>query len=183
MAYRRGPSVKDNRPLEGITPKDNRFRSVSSRLARSSGLRSQRRSLRVRSLQSGMRRSTRRSRRSSRLWWLRLSWRSRRSACLWRLWRTLLLARRRSRLPLRSCWSRLRHKGGAATLFWTRILCPLRVSSDLGRPFLDRGRLLFWLLLTTSPGAREPHSRMGGLPCGYPRRREQASNGAWITVY
>ena len=126
---------------------DNRFRPAGSRLARSSGLRSQRRSLRGRSLQSGMRRSTWRSRRSSRLWWLRLSWRSRRSAGLRRLRRTLLLARRRSRLPLRSCWSRLRQKGGAATFFGrarplVRDLSPWPTLSHRGVGFFTRwGRI------------------------------------------
>jgi hypothetical protein len=89
------PSVQDNRRKHG-DDEDNCFRPASSRLARSSGLRSQRRGLRGRSPPGGMRRSTRRSRRPSRLR-LWLPWRSRRTACLWR---TLLLARRRSCLPL-----------------------------------------------------------------------------------
>ena len=141
----RGPSVKDesNSRRKHADGKDNRFRSVGSRLARSSGLRSQRGSLRGWSPQSGMRRSTRRSRRSSRLW-LRLSRRGRRAACLWR---TLLLASRRSRLPLRSCWSRLRQKGGAATFFGrarplVRDLSPWPTLSHRGVGFFTRwGRI------------------------------------------
>jgi hypothetical protein len=75
---------------------DNCFRSAGSRLTRASGVGSQRRRMRGRSIPGGMRRSAWRSRRSS---WLRLrlSWRGCCAACLWR---TLLLARRRSRLPL-----------------------------------------------------------------------------------
>jgi hypothetical protein len=75
---------------------DNCFRSAGSRLTRVSGVGSQRRCMRGRSIPGGMRRSAWRSRRSSRLR-LRLSWRSCCAACLWR---PLLLARRRSRLPL-----------------------------------------------------------------------------------
>ncbi len=86
-------SVGDNRRKHD-DDQDNCFRSAGSRLARASGVGSQRRCMRGRSTPGGMRRSAWRSRRSS---WLRLSWRSCCAACLWR---TLLLARRRSRLPL-----------------------------------------------------------------------------------
>ena len=86
-------SVEDNRRKHD-DDQDNCFRSAGSRLARASGVGSQRRCMRGRSTPGGMRRSAWRSRRSS---WLRLSWRGCCAACLWR---TLLLARRRSRLPL-----------------------------------------------------------------------------------
>ena len=88
-------SVEDNQGKHD-DDEDNCFRSAGSRLTRASGVGSQRRCMRGRSIPGGMRRSAWRSRRSS---WLRLrlSWRG---CCAARLWRTLLLARRRSRLPL-----------------------------------------------------------------------------------
>ena len=87
-------SVEDNQGKHD--DEDNCFRSAGSRLTRASGVGSQRRCMRGRSIPGGMRRSAWRSRRSS---WLRLrlSWRGCCAACLWR---TLLLACRRSRLPL-----------------------------------------------------------------------------------
>ena len=168
-------SVGDNRRKHD-DDQDNCFRSAGSRLARASGVGSQRRCMRGRSTPGGMRRSAWRSRRSS---WLRLSWRSCCAACLWR---TLLLARRRSRLPLTGyleqapanelCDLICRHPRAAAE----RRRDVAAVGDRYVGIDLDDG------LDLAAGGARETLREFASIPLGAPASRRPSSSTARSTL-